>query len=235
MKRTVFIKAVVCVLIFLSAYAFAQESEPGPIQSFAIKSAEVLDTIVDAGKETVQNILSSNEPPVDKSLTEIHNLILAATERASRFAAWSEEKIDQENEKKFDQAVGEIQTYLDLISDDGMVHQAYNRVRAAALDNAREFREKAAANARLRDIYTRTSEKMVVQADRIDAIWSAIVRVRSENADMLGQLSEDKVLYLDLMKAEAIVEAVNMLEVVKNDLLALRDSMYTLQTTIASS
>jgi len=28
---------------------------------------------------------------------------------------------------------------------------------------------------------------------------------------------------------------VNMLEVVKNDLLALRDSMYTLQTTIASS
>jgi hypothetical protein len=163
-------------------------------------------------------------------MQQLQDVVLAASERARRLSEWDLSKVEKEAEQTFDTTIGAIEEYLALVADDGPVHKASNRIRTAALDQARIFREKASAKSSQR--YTELAETMDAQARKVTEIWDSIKAEREIAVNGLKGLKSSRELYIDVKKAQGIQAAVKELEGVKNDLAKLSASMAKVQQAV---
>jgi hypothetical protein len=230
--------------IACSRFVFAES-----LVKVADMSLEKLQNMVSNGRELLSKITSSPaesasvEPEqageisrVDSELDALKQVVMAAAERARRLAEWDLSEIEKDAEQTFDTTINAIEEYLVLVSEDGLVHQAKNKIRTAALEQARIFREKAAAKAASQKTsskrYAELADNMKAQALKTDSIWNSIKAEREAAVNGLKALKESRELYIDVKKAQGIEAAVRELENVRNDLAKLSASMATVRDAI---
>lgn len=212
----------------------AQAEKPkSRLEQFAQMSMEQLADITKKGKETLDRVIKGDESNLDRSMRELQEVVCAAMERARRLSEWDVESIKAEAEKAFDNTMAAIAAYLELVKDDGIVHQASKRIRSAALDNERLFREKAdAKNGVFSERYRELGAAMHAQAERAAAAWEAIRKERKNAENALTELKEYRGLYVDVKKALGIGAAVKELEAVRDDLIELSEAMRKVQQAV---
>lgn len=228
MKKTIGIITVITG-IALSQTAFG--ADQSATKTYANQTLDGLKGLVQEGKKALEKIVTGGEvSEVDRSMQQLQDVVLAASERARRLSEWDLSKVEKEAEQTFDTTIGAIEEYLALVADDGPVHKASNRIRTAALDQARIFREKASAKSSQR--YTELAVAMDVQAKKVTEIWESITAEREIAVSGLKELKSSRELYIDVKKAQGIQEAVKELEGVKNDLAKLSASMAKVQQAV---
>lgn len=189
---------------------------------------------VEQGKKSLEQIARERKYlAVDDSMKELHGVVMAATERAKLLATWDIEAIKKDAEKTFDATIAAIEDYLSLVGDDGPVHRASNRIRTAAMDHARIFREKAGV--KNREKYTQLAESMNKRAVEVSAVWETIRKERSAAEAGLKELKQAKELYVDVKTAWGIEKAVEELKKVQADLKKLSDSMVKVQKAVTAA
>lgn len=193
-----------------------------------------LKTKVDQGRKSLDQMAKERKYlAVDDSMQELHEVVIAATERAKLLSVWDVEAIKKDAEKTFDATIGAIEDYLSLVADDGPVHRASNRIRTAALDHARTFREKAGV--KNTEKYTQLAESMDKRAVEVSGVWEAIRKERSAAEAGLKELKQAKELYVDVKTAWGIEKAVEELKKVQTDLKKLSDSMVKVQKAVTEA
>jgi hypothetical protein len=228
MKKTIGIISVLASLA-LSQTTFAAEQTA--VKTYANQTLDGLKGLVQEGKKAMEKIVSGGEvSEVDRNMQQLQDVVLAASERARRLSEWDLSKVEKEAEQTFDTTIGAIEEYLALVADDGPVHKASNRIRTAALDQSRIFREKASAKSSQR--YTELAEEMDAQARKVTEIWDSIKSEREIAVNGLKGLKSSRELYIDVKKAQGIQAAVKELEGVKNDLAKLSASMAKVQQAV---
>lgn len=228
MKKTIGIIAVLASLALSQASLAAEQSVT---KTYANQTLDGLKGLVQEGKKALEKIVSGDElSEVDRSMQQLQDVVLAASERARRLSEWDLTKVEKEAEETFDATIGAIEEYLALVADDGPVHMASNRIRTAALDQSRIFREKAAAKSSQR--YTELGVAMDTQARNVTEIWDSIKTEREIAISGLKELKSSRELYIDVKKAQGIQAAVKELEGVKNDLAKLSASMAKVQQAV---
>jgi vacuolar-type H+-ATPase subunit H len=193
-------------------------------------SLERLNEITKKGKETLNKIIKGKVSGLDHSIRELQEIVCAAAERARRLSNWDIKQIEAEAEKSFDDTIAAIEAYLDFVKDDGEVHEASKRIRAAAMEKERVFREKAEAKNSSR--YKELANAMHTQAEKASAAWEAIRKERKNAEDGLKNLREYRELYIDVKSAQGIGEAVKELEAVRDDLIKLSQTMRKVQEAV---
>jgi hypothetical protein len=228
MKKTIGIIAVLASLALSQASLAAEQSAT---KTYANQTLDGLKGLVQEGKKALEKIVSGGEvSEVDRSMQQLQDVVLAASERARRLSEWDLTKVEKEAEETFDATIGAIEEYLALVADDGPVHKASNRIRTAALDQSRIFREKASAKSSQR--YTELGAAMDTQARKVTEIWDSIKTEREIAISGLKELKSSRELYIDVKKAQGIQAAVKELEGVKNDLAKLSASMAKVQQAV---
>lgn len=200
------------------------------IDEFAEMSFEKLNDITKKGKETLDTIIKGDESDLDRSMRELQEIVCAAAERARRLSNWDIKQIESEAEKAFDDTIAAIEAYLDFVKDDGAIHQASKRIRTAALEKERVFREKA--EAKDSDRYKELAAAMHNQAEKASAAWDAIRKERKNAEEAVKELKEYRELYVDVKAAQGIGEAVKELEAVRDDLIKLSQAMRKVQEAV---
>jgi hypothetical protein len=228
MKKT--IGAITLLLsVVLSQTNLAAEQSAA--KSYASQTIDGLKGLVQEGKKQLEKIVTGGEvSEVDRSMQQLQDVVLAASERARRLSEWDLSKVEKEAEQTFDTTIAAIEEYLVLVEDDGSVHKASNRIRTAALDQARIYREKASAKSSER--YTGLANTMDSEAKKVTEIWTAIEAERKIAANGLKGLKESRELYIDVKKGEGVIKARKELEGVKNDLAKLSASMAKVQQAV---
>jgi len=227
-------KKIIGIIAATAGLALSQTTlaaEQSATKAYANQTLDGLKGLVQEGKNALEKIVSGGEvSAVDRSMQQLQDVVLAASERARRLSEWDLSKVEKEAEQTFDTTIGAIQEYLTLVADDGPVHKASSRIRSAALDQARIFREKASAKSSQR--YTELAEAMDAQARKVTEIWDSIKAEREIAVNGLEGLKSSRSLYIDVKKAQGIQAAVKELEGVKNDLAKLSASMAKVQQTV---
>jgi hypothetical protein len=203
----------------------------GPV---AKMTADNLQKALRQGKENLLRLAQgeASSASVNENLYQLQQVVAVAAERVRRLSEWNVAAVQEEAEAAFDGTIEAVEEYLALVKDNGPVHQAATKVRAAALDQARIFREKASAKSSQR--YQELSERMEKQAHSANSAWEAIARER-ENAELsLAALRDYRELYIDVRTAEGIAEAVKELQAVRKDLERLSESMKQVQKAVAN-
>jgi hypothetical protein len=206
-------------------------TERPTVASLASKTVDALKEIVTRGKAKLGELVDGKVDEVDKSLHDLQETVLAASERAKRLSEWDMGKIEKEAEQTFDLTILALTDYLDLVKDDGPVHKASNRIRTAALEKSRSFREKATSKESKR--YAELAKDMDLQAGLVVEIWGAISKERELAVKELSNLKEAKELYVDVKSAQGIRAAVKELEKVRDDLGKIRNAMVRVQNVVA--
>jgi hypothetical protein len=228
MKKTIGVIAVLASLV-LSQTAFAAEQTAA--KTYANQTLDGLKGLVQQGKKALEKIVSGGEvSEVDRSMQQLQDVVLAASERARRLSEWDLSKVEKEAEETFDTTIGALEEYLALVADDGPVHKASNRIRTAALDQARIFREKASAKSSQR--YRELAVAMDSQARRVTELWDSIKAEREIAVSGLKELKSSRELYVDVKITHGIQAAIKELEGVKNDLAKLSASMAKVQQAV---
>jgi hypothetical protein len=206
-------------------------SDPNSARVYANQTLEGLKGLMAKGTQSLKKIVSGKEESnVDESMRQLQETVLAASERARRLSEWDLSKVEKDAEAAFDTTIGAIEDYLQLVADDGIVHQAANRIRTAALEQSRIFREKASAKSSKR--YSDLADAMDVQARKVSEIWDSIKSEREIATNGLKELKSSRELYIDVKKAQGIEAAVKELERVKNDLVKLSEAMSKVQQAV---
>lgn len=193
-----------------------------------------LKTKVDQGRESLEEIARERKYlAVDDSMKELHEVVIAATERAKLLSDWDIEAIRRDAAETFDATIAAIEDYLSLVADDGPVHRASNRIRTAALDHARIFREKAGV--KNTEKYTELAESMDAKAGEVSGVWEAIRKERAAAETGLKELKQARELYIDVKTAWGIEKAVEELKKVQADLKKLSASMVKVQQAVTEA
>jgi len=221
---------VLVTALATGATAGAAADGQSKLATIASKTMDALKEMVSKGKEKLDSITAGKQDEVDKSMSDLQEVVLAASERARRLSEWDVNKVEKEAEQTFDVTIQAIQDYLDLVADDGPVHKAGMRIRTAALEKARTFREKA--NSKSSDRYLELAKEMDAQAVRVTQVWESISKERQTAVSSLKQLKEAKELYVDVKVAKGIQAAVKELEKVRDDLAKLSQAMAKLQKAV---
>jgi len=227
-------KKIIGTIATLAGLALSQTAlaaEQSAAKTYANQTLDGLRGLAQEGKKALEKIVSSGDvSEVDRSMQQLQNVVLAASERARRLSEWDLSKVEQEAEQTFDTTIAAIEDYLTLVADDGPIHRASNRIRTAALDQARTFREKASTKSSQR--YTELAEAMDAQARKVTEIWDSIKAEREIAVTGLKGLKSSRELYIDVKKAQGIQAAVKDLEGVKIDLAKLSTSMAKVQKVV---
>ena len=219
-------------VILFGANIYAQDRSN--LRLFADQTVDGLKGMMQEGKKSLEKLIISGETSeIDQKMIKLRDVILIASERARRLSEWDLSKVEQEAEKTFDSTIEAIEDYLALVADDGSVHKAANKIRAAALDQARVFREKASAKSSPK--YAELAKSMDNEANRVSEIWESIKSEREITVNGLKNLKEAKELYIDVKKAQGVSTAVKDLEEVKNDLARLSSSMENVQKAVQNT
>jgi hypothetical protein len=227
--------------ITCSRFVFAES-----LVKVADMSLEQLQNVISSGRELLSKVTSepagAGQPgelsPIDRDMDALRQVVVAAAERARRLSEWDFDKVGKDAEQLFDTTINAIEEYLTLVAEDGPVHQAKNKIRTAAIEQQRIFREKAAAKSSSQressKRYAELAEEMKAQAAKADSIWESIKAERETAVNGLKALKESRELYIDISKAQGIAAAVRELENVRNDLAKLSASMATVRDAIQS-
>ena len=228
MKKTI---GIIAVLASLALSQTSLAAEQSATKTYANQTLDGLKGLVQEGRNALEKIVSGGEvSEVDRSMQQLQEVVLSASERARRLSEWDLSKVEKEAEETFDTTIGAIEEYLALVADDGPVHKAANRIRTAAIDEARVVREEAATESNPR--FLQLAERCEVQAKSVAGIWDSIKSEREIAANGLKELRSSKKLYVRIKKVEGIEAAVKELEGVKSDLAKLSASMAKVQQAV---
>jgi len=210
------------------------EPEKSRLREYSQMAMERLQSITKNGKEVLARVAKDPESDLDRNMRDLQDVVCAAAERARRLSTWDVNAVEAQAEKTFDETIAAITDYLNLVKDDGPVHQASKRIRTAALDKERIFREKAGSkpSPAVKERYDALSKAMRVQAERVTAAWETIRTQRDAVQKTLAELREHRELYVDVKVALGIGEAVKDLEGVATDLGKLSAGMKRVQEAI---
>ena len=229
MKIVGIILAYAFVSIALNQTTLA--TEQSATVTYANQTLDGLKGLAQEGRKSLERIIIGGEvSDVEHSIQILQEVVLASSERARRLSEWDLNEVENEAEHTFDITIDAIEEYLVIVADDGPVHKAANRIRAAALDQARIFREKASIKSSQR--YTELAETMDAQAKKVTEIWNSIKAEREIAVNGLKGLKSSRELYVDVRKAQGIEAAVRELEAVKDDLATLSASMTNVQQAV---
>jgi phosphotransferase system IIB component len=232
MKKSIIIVLLLSIIAFVPMPLFAQDQNQ--TKTILNKNLDQLKIFVQDGKAALQNISNSNSPSsVKDSITQLQEIILAASERAKRICEWDINVVKTNAEQVFDTTINAVEEYLALVTDNGPVHQAALRIRAAAADQARNFREIAIIKGD--DRYNTLAKAMDAQSAQVTIIWESIATERLNATEGLKKLKASKDYFIAVNIALGIEAAVKELTSVKDDLMKLTSSMDNVQKSVMSA
>lgn len=202
------------------------------LNSLSSMSMEKLKSVVGKGREKLADIVEKDETPLDRSMRELQEAVCASAERAKRLSSWDIDVIGNNAEASFDETIDALESYLDFVEDDGIVHVAAKKIRQAALNKESVFNSKA--NAKDSDRYRELAAAMRIQANRADAAWTSIRDERKSVEESVKRLKDSRELYIDVKQAQGIGAAVRELEAVREDLNSLSEKLREVQEAIVS-
>lgn len=121
----------------------SDEASSSPtLREMARMSLEQVTAIAKSGRNRLARITGA-ETALDQNMRTLQEVVAAAAERARRLSQFDIEALEADAEARFDASIKAIREYLNLVADDGPVHESAKRVRAAALDRQTRFEVKA--------------------------------------------------------------------------------------------
>ena len=234
--------SLLCFLLTSNSFCLTQDRQEKEdrtselLRELGSRSLEEIRQKFDQAKEYLEEFAKKNLAPerhVGRSMKKLSEVIQVATKRVRKLSQWGPKKIERDAEKSFD-TTKTIEEYLNLVVDNGPVHESMKKIQKGALDMASDFRAKAKTeeNQVTREKYEKLADHMSIQAESVDRIWQLISEQRKGARGALGELTEMKEVYVLSKAALDLCAVIEELEAITGDLAQLSTAMTKVQQTI---